>query len=257
MKYPAVMGILNMTPDSFSDGGSYKDTDAALKRAFEMVDDGASIIDVGGESTRPGWIPVSAEEEISRIVDVIREFTSSSDVPVSVDTMKPEVAAAAADAGATVINDVYGLRNEGMIEVVSETDSYAIIMHMHGGPNELHSVEMSGDAKPQIREFLNGRAEAAIAGGVKKERIILDPGVGFGKTHELNSELTRSASYFGKEYPVLIGPSRKRYLEFEYGRRDDDASAEAAAEAVKHGAAIVRVHNVKKTCERLSASSRE
>lgn len=257
MKYPAVMGILNLTPDSFSDGGSYADVNTALSRAFEMIDEGASIIDIGGESTRPGWVPVTAEEEISRIIPVVRELSSSCDVPISVDTMKTEVAGAAIEAGAAIINDVYGLRDKGMIEIISETGAYAIIMHMYGKPNELHSVHMSGDIKPQIKKFLDEQTEAAILGGIEKEKIILDPGLGFGKTPEQNSELLKSASYFGKEYPVLIGPSRKRFLEKDFGSRGDDASAEAAAISVKHGASIVRVHNVKKTCERLSAPYRE
>lgn len=240
---PRIMGIMNVTPDSFSDGGLHlKD---AVAHAFRMVDDGADIIDIGGESTRPGFSPVSADEEIRRIIPVLRELVSSADVPISVDTMKPDVAQAAIGAGADIINDVYGLRARGMAELIASSGVSAVIMHMHGDPATLHSETMEGDAVPKIIDFLRERRAAALDAGIREDRIIMDPGAGFGKSHSQNVEIVEHAGKFSLGHPVLVGASRKRFLKAQLpGMSADEATAEMSIRAVRSGANIVRVHNV-------------
>lgn len=242
---PVIMGILNVTPDSFSDGGAYAKLNSAADHAFRLIDEGAEIIDIGAESTRPGWKPVSIREEIDRLVPVIKEIAPSCDVPISVDTMKTEVAEAAIEAGANMINDVYGLRWEGMPELVASTGVPAIIMHINGELENMHSEIMTGNVLPQIKCFFDERARVALDAGVKENKIILDPGIGFGKTGAQNTEIMQSAYYFRGKYPILIASSRKRFLTAVLGSNDDTASAKAAAIAVDGGANIVRVHNVK------------
>lgn len=237
------MGILNVTPDSFSDGGSHFSKDDALAHAFAMIDAGADIIDVGGESTRPGSSPVSAEEEIRRVIPVIRGLSDSASVTISADTMKSAVAAKAIDAGADMINDMLGLRGEGMMEIVSSSDIAVIIAHMHGTPATLATDLMRGDAMPAVKRFLDERADAAIEAGVKRNNIILDPGLGFGKTPEQNEAMMRDPMYFGRDFPVLIGPSRKRFLAHMFPGEDRDI-ATAKACIIASEADILRVHNV-------------
>lgn len=244
---PIIMGIVNVTPDSFSDGGDYAKLNSIVEHAFRLIDDGASIIDIGGESTRPGWTPVTAEEEIKRLIPVIKEIAPSCDVPISVDTMKTEVAQAAIEAGANIINDIYGLRWEGMVEMAASTDVPVIINHINGNLDTMHSDIMIGSALPQIKGFFNDRVKVALDAGIKKNKIILDPGVGFGKTGVQNAEIMQSAFYFRGEYPILIGSSRKRFLTATFGSNDDETSAKAAAIAADGGAHILRVHNVKAT----------
>lgn len=253
-----VMGILNVTPDSFSDGGRYPDVEAAFARAEQMVQEGADIIDVGGESTRPGWQPISAEEELSRIIPVVRRIASSLDVPVSVDTMKPEVARAAMEAGASIINDVNGLRNEGMLSAVKETGAAAVVMHMRGTPQDMHAeVDASAyfDVISDVMWYLNGRIEAAKAAGIPSERLIVDPGLGFGKSFEHNIELLRrcrEVRCLGA--PMLIGASRKRFIGQLTERLPEQrlgGSVGAAVMAAVNGASIVRVHDVDATVQAL------
>lgn len=239
------MGILNVTPDSFSDGGAYAKLNSAADHAFRLIDEGAEIIDIGAESTRPGWKPVPIQEEIDRLIPVIKEIAPSCDVPISVDTMKTEVAEAAIEAGANMINDIYGLRWKGMPELVASTGVPAIIMHINGELENMHSEIMTGDVLPQIKCFFDERARVALDAGVKENKIILDPGIGFGKTGAQNMEIMQSAYYFRGKYPILIASSRKRFLTAVLGSSDDTASAKAAAIAVDGGANIVRVHNVK------------
>lgn len=250
-EHPVIMGILNVTPDSFSDGGAYAKLNSAAEHAFRLIDEGAGILDIGAESTRPGWKPVSAEEEIERLVPVIKEIAPSCDVPISVDTMKTRVAEAALDAGADIINDVYGLRWEGMAELAASAGVPVIIMHMYGEPESMHSDLMTGNVLPQIKEFFEERTKAALDAGIERNRIILDPGIGFGKTGAQNAEIMQSAYYFRGDHPVLIGSSRKRFLTAALGSNDDAASAKAAAIAADGGANIVRVHNVKATKDAL------
>ncbi len=253
-----VMGILNVTPDSFSDGGRYPDVEAAFARAERMVQEGADIIDVGGESTRPGWQPISAEEELSRIIPVVRRIASSLDVPVSVDTMKPEVARAAMEAGASIINDVNGLRNEGMLSAVKETGAAAVVMHMRGTPQDMHAeVDASAyfDVISDVMWYLNGRIEAAKAAGIPSERLIVDPGLGFGKSFEHNIELLRRCREIRcLGAPMLIGASRKRFIGQLTERLPEQrlgGSVGAAVMAAVNGASIVRVHDVDATVQAL------
>ncbi|MDR3074919.1 MAG: dihydropteroate synthase, partial [Candidatus Methanoplasma sp.] len=209
---PIIMGILNITPDSFSDGGRYLSMDKALEHAYGLIDQGADIIDIGGESTRPGADPVTADEELGRIIPIIRELSPTVDVPISVDTMKPTVAKESVRAGASIINDICGLGNEHMIDVAAAYDVPVVIMHMYGSPKTLATDVMEGDFMTGIKEFLDGRAECAVSKGVRERNIILDPGVGFGKTPDQNMHIIRNCGSFGQRYPVLIGPSRKRFL---------------------------------------------
>lgn len=241
---PRIMGILNVTPDSFSDGGLH--TKDAVAHAFRMIDEGADIIDIGGESTRPpGFTPVSATTEIGRILPVLRELVSSADVPISVDTMKPDVAQAAIGAGADIINDVYGLRAPGMTELIASSGVSAVIMHMHGDPGTLHSETMEGDAVSEIIDFLKERRTAALDAGIRADRIIMDPGAGFGKSHAQNAEIVEHAGRFSLGHPVLVGVSRKRFLKTQLPDMGaDEATAEISLRAVRAGANIVRVHNV-------------
>ena len=242
VRRPMVMGILNVTPDSFSDGGRYLSGNA-LEHALEMIDQGADIIDIGGESTRPGSDPVSSEIEMERIVPVIRELSSVSDIPISVDTMKPDVAYAALDAGADIVNDVNGLRTEGMMDVVSSAGVPAIVMHMKGVPKTMQTEPMEGHVTGAIARFLKERYDDALDHGIRD--VILDPGIGFGKTSEQNMEIVDNASAFSFGCPVLIGASRKRFLSELFPQRDrDDMTVEISLRALDAGADIVRVHDV-------------
>lgn len=248
---PKVMGVLNLTPDSFSDGGRYIGG-GAVEHVFDMIDAGADIIDIGGESTRPASLPVTAEEEKERVISLLREIMPSVDVPVSIDTMKTSVAEAALDAGVDIINDVYGLRDEGMLELVASADVPVVIMHMYGIPETMQKNPMKGDAIPQIRTFLNERVDEALNMGVKKQHIIIDPGVGFGKTVDQNVKIVDNVDVFSEEYPTLIGASRKGFLAKIYPNMDrEKASVEIAKRAVMSGANIVRVHDVKATVNAL------
>ena len=245
---PLVMGILNVTPDSFSDGGMWNDVDSALSHASDMIDQGADIIDIGAESTRPGSLPVSASEEISRLKPVLKELIPSVDVPISVDTLKTEVAEECLSLGADIINDVNGLRSEGMAEVCASAGAYVVIMHMAGMQNTTHNSVMGDDFASEIRSFLRTQTEKALDAGVRRDRLIMDPGIGFGKTVDQNVWILENSGYFSDGYPVLSGSSRKRFIRATYPETDvDDASADAALRAYRSGADIVRVHDVGKT----------
>lgn len=246
------MGILNVTPDSFSDGGLWTDPGAAVKHALDMVEQGAGVIDVGAESTRPGAAPVSAEEEIARLLPVLRDLVPCVDVPVSVDTMKTEVAERCIDAGAGIVNDVFGLRCPGMVELCASTGVDVVIMHMNGMPESMPQA-MGDGFMEQIRAFLAERAEVAEAAGIPRDSVILDPGIGFGKDPAQNSEILESSSYFScGGHAVLSASSRKRFLSVRYPGMDrDEASALAASAAADSGASIVRVHDVARTVARL------
>ena len=242
VRRPMIMGILNVTPDSFSDGGRYY-SGGAVEYALEMIDAGANIIDIGGESTRPGSDPVPAEIEMERIVPVIKELSSLTDVPISVDTMKTEVARAALDAGVDIVNDVNGLRSDGMMELVASCGVPAIIMHMKGMPKTMQLEPMEGDAVTEIAGFLKERYEAALDHGIKD--VIMDPGIGFGKTVEQNLRIIDNASMFSFGCPVLIGASRKRFLSETFPGMDrDEATVMISLRALDAGADIVRVHDV-------------
>lgn len=242
---PAVMGILNVTPDSFSDGGSHRDHSDAIAHALRMIDEGASIIDIGAESTRPGFSRVPVDVEVSRLIPVIEGIREVSDVIISVDTMKSDVAYEAISAGADIINDVNSFRDERLYECASETGSTIILMHCPLDINMVHQHDMVGDPIPQIREFFEERTSIAKEYGIKN--IILDPGLGFGKTMEQNIEIVKRLSELDMGHPLLIALSRKRMLSVMYPGIDrDEATVLANIAAISNGADIVRVHDVKK-----------
>ncbi len=246
---PLIMGILNVTPDSFSDGGRWADPSDAVAHALEMANLGADIIDVGAESTRPGGVPVSVREEMDRLKPVLKDLIPSLDVPISVDTMKTEVAEMCVSMGAEVVNDVNGLRDVGMVELCASTGVYAVIMHMPGSTDTVHGGCMGDGFVDEILGFLRGRTGAALDVGMSRDRIIVDPGIGFGKTVDQNMWIVDHSSYFSDGFPVLSGSSRKKCIATGYPGWDiDEASADAARRAWLSGADIVRVHNVAATC---------
>jgi len=244
-----VMGILNVTPDSFSDGGRYLDPSAACERARAMVAEGADLIDVGGESTRPGAAPVAAEEELRRVLPVIQTLAPLLSVPLSIDTRKAVVAREALAAGATLVNDVTALRGDPvMADVVASAGVPAILMHMQGTPPTMQEAPRYDDVVAEVAGWLQEAAAEARARGVAAEQILIDPGLGFGKRPEQNLQLLRHLDRFVETgYPVVVGPSRKSFVSaiLQVGPEERlMGTAAAVAVAVAHGAAIVRVHDV-------------
>lgn len=253
---PLVMGIVNATPDSFSDGGRYSQSARALQHCEQLIKDGADILDIGGESTRPGSPAVGLEEELARVLPVVRGAVSMG-VPVSVDTYKPEVMQAVLDLGADIINDIWALRQPGAQAVVASHPACGVcLMHMHRDPQTMQASPMDGDIVLQVRRFLRDSAESLRAMGVQPGRIVLDPGVGFGKTVEQNfSLLAHQAEFLVDGYPLLAGWSRKSSLGAVTGLAVDQRmvpSVAAALLAVERGAHIVRVHDVRETVAALS-----
>ncbi len=250
-----VMGILNATPDSFSDGGRWSNRDRALCHALGMIAAGADIIDVGGESTRPGSRAVTAAEELDRVLPVIEAIVAESDVPVSIDTSKPEVMEAAVSAGAAMINDVCALRADGALEAAAHLGVPVCLMHMQGRPRDMQAHPTYDDVVAEVGAFLRDRAAACEAAGIPAERILVDPGFGFGKTLDHNLELFRGLPALCRlGYPVLVGISRKSMLGTITGRPVDErlaASVTAAVLAARQGAAVVRVHDVAETVDAL------
>ncbi|MCR4605813.1 MAG: dihydropteroate synthase [Eubacterium sp.] len=247
-----IMGILNVTPDSFSDGGSYDSVRSAVKATKEMAENGADIIDVGGESTRPGYTPVSVEEEISRVVPVIEAIKKECEIPVSVDTYKYEVAKAALDAGADMINDIWGLKKEPRLaELAAQYDASICIMH-----NREEIVDDDGDIfLDNLKKELLDSVDIAISAGVKKESILIDPGVGFGKTYEQNLCILKNPESFVKlGFPTLLATSRKSVIGLATGFEVDDrdeATVATSVLAAKAGIDMVRVHDVRKNAHAL------
>lgn len=250
-----VMGILNTTPDSFSDGGSWEDHESALRHAVYMAESGADIIDVGGESTRPGAIEVPVQEELDRVVPVVESVLLETDVTVSVDTSKPQVMEAAVQAGARMVNDVFALRREGALETAAKLGAAVCLMHMLGNPGDMQDNPQYEDVVGDVLKFLQERARACEAAGIPAADIVIDPGFGFGKTLEHNLALFRSIPRFcGTGYQVLVGVSRKSMLGSITGRAVDkrvSASVAAAVLAAQSGADIVRVHDVAETVDAL------
>jgi dihydropteroate synthase len=253
---PQVMGIVNVTPDSFSDGGQHASTAAALRHCEQLLKDGADILDIGGESTRPGSPAVALEAELSRVLPVVRDATRLG-VPVSVDTYKPEVMRAVLDLGADIVNDVWALRRGDALDVVAAHPACGIcLMHMHRDPQTMQAAPMDGDVLAPVAAFLRERAQALRSLGVAADRITLDPGIGFGKTVAQNfSLLTRQAELLDLGYPLLAGWSRKSSLGAVTGREQPAdrvvASVAAALLAVDRGARVVRVHDVRETVDAL------
>lgn len=248
---PQVMGIVNVTPDSFSDGGIYAGTRAAVAHCETLVAQGADILDIGGESSRPGTAPVPLDEELARVLPVLREAVMLG-VPVSVDTYKPEVMRQALGLGADIINDIWALRQDGAREVVAAHGRCGVcLMHMHGEPQTMQRSPMAGDAVPQVLAFLQMQTRQLKALGVDASRIAWDPGIGFGKTVEQNfALLARQAALLVDGYPLLAGWSRKSSLGNVTGQPVNDrlvASVTAAVLAVQRGARVVRVHDVRDT----------
>jgi dihydropteroate synthase len=259
LRTPQVMGILNLTPDSFSDGGRYRGVEAALARAREMVEEGAAIVDVGGESTRPGAEPVGEAEELERVVPVIERIRAELECVVSVDSMKPGVMDAACAAGAELINDVYALRAPGAVEVALRRRAAVCLVHMQGEPRSMQRDPRYGDVVAEVAEFLAERARACQAAGMPRERIVLDPGIGFGKSLQHNLELLARLGRLGAEgLPVLVGLSRKSMFGKLLGlpvERRQDVSLAAAVLAAWQGAKIVRTHEVRATVEALQLTA--
>jgi len=251
---PLVMGILNVTPDSFSDGGRYFDAARALDHARRMVVDGADLIDIGGESTRPGAVPVAEAEELARVVGITGTLAGEG-VAVSVDTRKPAVMQAAIAAGAAMINDVSALTSPGALEACAQAGAGVCLMHMRGDPPSMQQAPAYADVVREVRDFLLTRADACIAGGIPRGCIVLDPGFGFGKTLAHNLQLLRGLPELAAVgYPVMAGLSRKSSLGLITGRTADErlpASLAAALAAVARGASIVRVHDVRETVDAL------
>lgn len=250
--FPLIMGVLNVTPDSFSDGGRWGSVSAAVERGLAMVSEGADWVDVGGESTRPGAAPVSVEEELRRVLPVVEGLVAAG-VRVSIDTMKAEVARAAVGAGAGLINDVSGFRDGAMRAVAVETGAGVCVMHMRGEPRTMQGDLVYGDVVGEVRDYLAGQAGLLEAGGVLREKIWVDPGIGFGKTVGQNLRLIRElASIVGLGYPVLVGVSRKSFIGKLLGSEREPAPVEDRLEgtlaaqvlALANGAGILRVHDV-------------
>jgi dihydropteroate synthase len=253
---PRVMGILNVTPDSFSDGGRFLARDDALRQAGQMVHDGASILDVGGESTRPGASAVPVQQELDRVLPIIEGLVANFDVPVSIDTSKPEVMRAAAAAGAGMINDVTALGSPGALATAAQTGLPVCLMHMQGEPRTMQTAPQYEDVVADIIDYLDRRIIACTEAGIGRERLLVDPGFGFGKTLAHNLALLRRLADFGQlGVPLLVGLSRKSMLGAITGRELPDrlaASVAAALIAVERGARIVRVHDVAATSDALA-----
>ncbi len=255
LKRPLVMGILNITPDSFSDGGKYLDYSDALKRAHAMIEEGVDIIDIGGESTRPGSDPVSIDEELKRIIPIIEALKRDSDIAISVDTYKPEVMKEVIDMDVAMINDVYALTQPGAIDVIKKSKVGICLMHMQGTPKTMQINPTYKNVVSEVQSFLKGRAEMLISEGIDQSRIILDPGFGFGKTFEHNIEMLKKLESFQSlKFPLLVGLSRKSFIrKILNGEHDDhlSGSISAAIFSVLKGAKILRVHDVKETLSAL------
>lgn len=245
---PRIMGVVNVTPDSFSDGGKYLEADAAIEHGLRLIDEGADLIDVGGESTRPGAAVVSVDEELERVAGVV-EALAAAGALVSIDTSKAQVAAGAIEAGAVVINDVTALADPEMAAVASRHQVGLVLMHMQGTPRTMQNEPRYTDLVGEVSGFLVERAAAAETGGVERSNIAIDPGIGFGKTVDHNLVLLRELGVLADlGYPLVVGTSRKSFLGKVTGASDpgdrDLASAVSVALAVERGANIVRVHNV-------------
>jgi dihydropteroate synthase len=256
---PRVMGVLNVTPDSFSDGGRYADVAAAVERGVAMAAEGAAIVDVGGESTRPGASAVSAAEELERVIPVIERLAARISVPISVDTSKPEVMRRALAAGASLVNDVRALCEPGALAAVASSGAAVCLMHMQGEPRTMQAAPGYADVVADVRSFLARRTEACLEAGIARERICIDPGIGFGKTPGHNMVLLRALDRLGPpDIPVLVGVSRKSLVGIITGRPADGRLAGSlafAALAVAGGATIIRAHDVAETVDAVKVAS--
>lgn len=247
---PLIMGILNVTPDSFSDGGKYDNYLTAITHAIKMEDEGADIIDIGGESTRPGAKPIDIEEELKRVIPVIEGIRKESNIVISIDTYKSNVASKAISAGANIINDISGLRfDANMVHFASEAQVPIIVMHMLGNPQNMQSNPSYSNLMNELITFFQERVDVLTSKGINKNNIILDPGIGFGKTTDHNFTLIRELGRIVElGYPVLVGPSRKSFIGKTLNLPLEDrieGTAAAVTAAIMNGTRIVRVHDVK------------
>lgn len=245
-----VMGIVNVTPDSFSDGGTFLDPDVAVEHGSRLAAEGADVLDVGGESTRPGSDPVPTSNEIARVVPVVERLIKEVELPISVDTRKPDVARAALDAGASIVNDISAGTAPGMFDAVRDTNAGMVLMHMQGEPKTMQHDPSYGDVVAEVADFLKRRLEAAISAGIERDHLCVDPGIGFGKNLQHNLSLLRGLPTFaGLDVPLLVGPSRKRFLGELTGVDDPrgrvDGTAAAVAWCAAQGVDLVRIHDVK------------
>jgi len=251
-----VMGIVNVTPDSFSDGGEHATVDAAVAHGLKLAEEGADILDIGGESTRPGAEEVGVEEELRRVIPVIERLAKQTSLPISIDTSKPEVMRAAIAAGAGMINDVYALRREGALEAAAELGVPVVLMHMQGEPRSMQAAPQYDDVVAEVHRFLTERIFAAEMAGIAKKKIVVDPGFGFGKTRDHNLLLLAQLERFAElGVPLLAGLSRKKTIGELTGREDphDRVHGSVAAHliAAQRGAKLVRVHDVAATVDAL------
>ena len=252
LSQPRIMGILNITPDSFSDGSRFNQLDRALFHAEKMMEEGAEIIDVGGESTRPGAIYVSEQEEMDRVVPVIEQLAEKLDVMISIDTYKSAVMAVACQAGAHLINDIKALQEPGALKIAAESQALICLMHMQGEPQSMQDHPAYKNVVDEVSHFLNNRVASCLAAGISPEKLILDPGFGFGKTLEQNFELLGRLNEMQSTYPLLIGVSRKSMIGNLLNRSVDErlaGSIAAALYALAQGARIIRVHDVQATSD--------
>ena len=246
------MGIVNVTPDSFSDGGKFSSTEAAVAHALRLMEEGADILDIGGESTRPNATPVSLQEELDRVTPVIETLAMQINIPISIDTYKPQVMQAAIAAGASMVNDVRALQEVGAMEIVAKSDVGVCLMHMQGTPQTMQQNPHYENVLADVKAFLADRLQASIHAGLKAERIVLDPGFGFGKTRAHNIALVQQLQSFADlGRPLLVGLSRKSVLGGDNADGRLYASIAAAVIAAQKGAKILRVHDVKETVEAL------
>lgn len=256
---PQVMGILNVTPDSFSDGGKFSSFDSALSQVTQMISDGVDIIDIGGESTRPGAVDVSEEDELKRVIPLLKAIKANFDVKVSIDTSKAEVMSQAIVHGADIINDVRALQNEGCLAVLANSDVPVCLMHMQGMPRTMQENPQYDDLIGDIKQFFNERIKVCEQSGIKRERLILDPGFGFGKTLEQNYQLLAQLHKFDDfDLPLLSGTSRKSMIGNLLTRKVDErlaGSITTAIIAAQQNASIIRVHDVRETVDALKVLS--
>jgi len=255
LERPLVMGVLNVTPDSFSDAGRFFASDAALAHACELIEQGADLLDIGGESTRPGAAPVAEEEELARVLPLFEALADAA-IPLCVDTRRPRVMRAALEAGASMVNDVEALESPGALEAVAASGCAVCLMHKQGDPATMQRDPRYGNVVAEVKAYLAGRIAAAEAGGIARERIVADPGFGFGKTAKHNLEILRRLDEFhALGVPILAGLSRKSTLGTITGRAVTErlaASVAAALLAAQHGAHILRVHDVAETRDALA-----
>lgn len=259
LSQPRVMGIVNVTPDSFSDGGRFDSTEKAVEHALALIEEGADILDIGGESTRPGATPVSLQQELQRVIPVIERLAKETSVPLSIDTYKPEVMRAAIEAGIDMVNDIRALQEPGAMEIVAGSNAGVCLMHMQGRPQTMQLDPQYEDAVVEVKTFLERRLEAAIAAGIDAERVMLDPGFGFGKRTVHNLQLLRELPGFNElGRPLLVGLSRKSVLGQITGGDIYvrlHASIAASVISAMKGAKIIRVHDVKATADALKVVS--